>query len=113
MNPMNPIESKENEMAELLILQFDGVNQADYLSVNTQLGLDPDTGKGDWPAGLITHLAGLGDDGHAFVVESWTSRQAQEEFGQNRLGAAMAQAGFTAVPTVTWATLIGEHHPGG
>ena len=31
---------------------------------------------------------------------------------QNRLGPAMAQSGMTATPKVTWATLIGEHHPG-
>jgi hypothetical protein len=99
-------------MAELLILEFEGVSEADYRSVNTQLGLDPATGKGDWPAGLITHLAGLGEDGRAFVVETWTSRQAQAEFMQNRLGAAMARGGVTAAPTVTWTPLIGEHHSG-
>jgi hypothetical protein len=97
----------------MLILEFEGVSEADYRSVNTQLGLDPDTGKGDWPAGLITHVAGLREDGRAFVVETWTSRQAQAEFMQARLGAAMAQGGVTATPTVTWAPLIGEHHPGG
>jgi hypothetical protein len=53
-----------------------------------------------------------GQVGRAFVVESWTSREAQAEFMQNRLGPAMAQGGVTATPKVTWATLIGEHHPG-
>jgi hypothetical protein len=104
---------KGDEMAELLVLEFEGVTEADYRSVNTQLGLDPDTGKGDWPAGLITHLAGLAGDGHAFVVETWTSRQAQEEFMENRLGAAMAQGGVAAILNVTWVPLIGEHHPAG
>ena len=100
-------------MAELLILEFEGVSEADYRRVSALLGIDVDTGKGDWPAGQITHLTALGEGGRAFVVESWTSREAQAEFMQNRLGAAMAQGGVTATPKVTWATLIGEHYPGG
>ena len=100
-------------MAELLILEFEGVSEEDYRRVSAHLGIDVDTGKGDWPAGQITHLAALGEGGRAFVVESWTSREAQAEFMQNRLGAAMAQGGVTATPKVTWATLIGEHYPGG
>ena len=78
-------------MAELLILEFDGVTESDYRTVTAALGIDPDTGKGDWPAGLTTHLAGMGEDGRAFIVESWTSRDAQAEFMQNRLAAAQAQ----------------------
>ena len=100
-------------MAELLILEFDSVTESEYRNVNAELGIDPETGKGDWPAGLITHLAGLAEDGRAFVVESWTSREAQAEFMQNRLGVAMDRGGLTATPKVTWATLIGEQHPGG
>ena len=99
-------------MAELLILEFEGVNEADYRRVSAQLGIDVDTGEGDWPAEQITHLVGLGEDGRAFVVEAWTSREAQAEFMQNHLGAAMAQGGLSATPKVTWATLIGEHHRG-
>jgi hypothetical protein len=43
-------------MVELLILDFDGVDEADSLKVNKELGLDPKTGAGDWPAALITPL---------------------------------------------------------
>lgn len=100
-------------MAELLILEFEGVTEADYRNVSARLGLDPDTGAGDWPAGQITHLVGMGDDGRAVVVETWTSREAHAEFMQNRLMTAMAQGGVTATPKVTWTTLIGEHHAGG
>lgn len=99
-------------MAELLILEFEGVNEADYRRVSAQLGIDVDTGEGDWPAEQITHLVGLEEGGRAFVVETWTSREAHAEFMHNRLGAAMAQGGLTATPKVTWATLIGEHHSG-
>ena len=100
-------------MAELLILEFEGVTEADYRNVSAHLGLDPDTGAGDWPAGQLTHLVGLDVDGRAFVVETWTSSEANEELMQNRLASAMGQGGVTATPKVTWATLIGEHHAGG
>lgn len=70
-------------MAELLILEFDGVDENDYARVNAQLGLDVDTGAGDWPAGLISHLAGLTDGGRAYVVEVWESQEAQADFMQS------------------------------
>jgi hypothetical protein len=99
-------------MAELLILEFDGVDENDYARVNAQLGLDVDTGAGDWPAGLVSHLAGLTDGGRAYVVEVWESQEAQADFMRSRLGAAMAAGGISATPSVTWARLIGHQHPG-
>jgi hypothetical protein len=100
-------------MAELLILEFDGLDEKDYLAVNAQLGLDPATGSGDWPAGLITHLAGVADNGSAHVIEVWESQQAQAAFMESRLGAALAGGGVTAVPKVTWARLVGHQNLGG
>ena len=38
-------------MAELLILEFDRVTESEYRNVNAELGIDPETGKGDWPPG--------------------------------------------------------------
>jgi hypothetical protein len=99
-------------MAELLVLEFDGVDETDYAKVNAQLGLDPETGAGEWPAGLITHLTGLGEDGLGYVVEVWQSQQAQAEFMQSRLGPAMAAGGVTRTPKVTWARVVGHHSPG-
>lgn len=99
-------------MAELLILDFDGVDEADYLNVNKELGLDASTGAGDWPAGLITHVAGVSDTGHGYVVEVWESQEAQAEFVSSRLGPAMAGGGVSAVPQVTWARVMGHHNPG-
>jgi hypothetical protein len=95
----------------MLILEFDGVTEADYQTVSTALGIDLDTGKGDWPPGLITHITGI-DGNRGFVIESWTSREAQAEFMQNRLGPAMSEGGLTVTPKVTWATVVGEYHPG-
>ncbi len=35
---------------EALILEFAGLSDADYAAVNGNLGIDMDSGKGDWPA---------------------------------------------------------------
>jgi hypothetical protein len=102
----------EAGMAELLVLEFDGLDEKDYAAVNAQLGLDPKTGAGDWPAGLITHVAGVADSGSALVIEVWESRQAQIDFMESRLGAALAAGGVTATPKVTWARLLGHQNPG-
>jgi hypothetical protein len=99
-------------MTELLILDFEGVDEADYARVNSELGLDPVSGAGDWPAGLISHVAGVSDAGHGYVIEVWESQRAQADFMNSRLGAAMAQGGISAVPQVTWARVMGHHNPG-
>jgi hypothetical protein len=99
-------------MAELLVLEFDGVGETDYANVSAQLGRDPKTGAGEWPAGLISHLAGLKENGGAYVIEVWESQEAQAEFMQSRLGPAMAAVGVTAAPKVTWARLVGHQNPG-
>ncbi len=99
-------------MAELLILEFDGLDESQYAAVNAQLGLDQNTGAGDWPAGLITHVAGLAESGSAFVIEVWESQQAQADFMESRLGAALAAGGVTAAPKVTWARLLAHQNPG-
>lgn len=97
-------------MAELLILEFDGLDETHYANVNGELGVNMETGAGDWPPGLITHLAGTRDGG-AYVIEVWESQQAQSDFMESRLGAALAAGGVTAVPKVTWAHLIGQQYP--
>jgi hypothetical protein len=99
-------------MAELLMLEFDGLDETDYAKVNAQLGLDPKTGSGDWPAGLISHLAGVEEGGSAYVIEVWESQEAQAAFMQSRLGAALAAGGVSATPKVTWARLVGHQNPG-
>ena len=99
-------------MTELLILEFDGVLETDYARVNAHLGLDPQSGAGNWPAGLITHLAGISEDGVGYVIEVWQSQQAQADFLQSRLGPAMAAGGVTGSPKVSWARVIGHHNRG-
>jgi hypothetical protein len=96
-------------MAEALILEFAGLTDADYRAVNGNLGIDMDTGQGDWPSGLLSHAAGP-DAGDSWVVtEVWSSRADQAAFMESRLGAALGAAGVTAVPTVRWVPLVAYH----
>jgi hypothetical protein len=99
-------------MAEGLILEFTGVGQEQYDAVNGKLGIDMASGAGDWPTGLESHTAGSTDDGSFVVAEVWSSRDAQADFMQTRLGDALAAGGVTSQPKVTWYSLIGYQHPG-
>jgi hypothetical protein len=99
-------------MAEVLILEFTGVGEKEYEAVNSQLGIDMQTGKGDWPPGLLAHAAGVADDGSFVVTEVWSSRAAQAAFMESRLGAALGAGGITAMPNVRWVPAIAYHTPG-
>lgn len=100
-------------MAEVLILEFEGVGETEYWAVNDALGIDMKAGTGDIPEGLLVHTGGTADDGRFVVTEIWSSREAQGAFMDSRLGAALAAGGVTAVPTVTWVPLIGFQTFGG
>jgi hypothetical protein len=98
-------------MAEGLILQFDGVTREQYDGVNAKLGIQMYEGTGDYPKGLRWHAAGIAEDGSFVVSEVWESREAQDEFMHTRLGEALAANGVTAVPTVTWFSLLAHQTP--
>ncbi len=51
---------------------------------------------GDWPEGLISHIAGPNGDGWT-VVDTWQSKAEFEKFVQERLGKAMQVAGMPRV----------------
>jgi hypothetical protein len=97
---------------ELLILQFAGIGQAEYEAVNAELGIDPETGAGDWPPGMISHAAGVTDDGRFVVTEVWASRADQGAFMESRLGPALGAGGVTSMPDVSWAPLFAYRTPG-
>ena len=99
-------------MPEALILEFTGVTEAEYAAVNKHLGIDMNTGQGDWPAGLLSHAAGTADDGTFVVAEVWSSRADQDAFMASRLGTALAAGGVTAYPKVQWVPLVAYHQPG-
>ena len=95
-------------MAEAIILEFTSPDAAGlYKTVNGILGVDPDTGKGDWPPGILSHAAAV--QGDAFVVfEVWESKAQQEEFMSSRLGPALGQAGAPEPNRVEWFSVIGQ-----
>lgn len=100
-------------MTSQLILEFDGVTTDEYDAVNKALGLDPDTGEGEWPDGMVTHAAGLNDAGHLVVMEVWDTPEHQARFMEERLGAALAKSGVTSPPSsVTWIELVAHQHLG-
>ena len=84
-------------MAEGLILEFEGFGKETYDAVNANLGIDQETGTGDWPAGLIFHAGGATPGGWV-VFEVWESKEAQGAFMAGRLGAALHDAGVDGPP---------------
>lgn len=100
-------------MAEALVLEFDGVDRERYEAVNAALGIDMETRRGDWPAGLLYH-AGAGKPGGWLVFEVWESKGHQQAFMSDRLGRALQEGGVTAPPTrVQWLELAAHGGPGG
>jgi len=98
-------------MAEALLLEFDGVGIDQYHAVNAALGIDAETGEGDWPDGLASH-AGAAKPGGWVVFEVWESKDAQAAFMDERLGRALEQ-GNTPPPTrVEWLELAAYRQPG-
>ena len=101
-------------MAAAVILEFEGVTLEHYSAVNAALGIDQQTGEGDWPDGLVSHSAGLNEAGELVVMEVWDTPEHQARFMEGRLGAALAEGGVTSPPvSVTWMELEAHHHPGG
>lgn len=95
-------------MAELLILEFEGVGEADYDKVNQILGIDTVTGEGDWPAGLVSHTAGPTEDGWR-VIEVWESQEDQKA-AMGRVGPALQQAGVNKPPRRSEWSKVKLHH---
>jgi len=98
-------------MAAAVILEFEGVDGSQYEAVNSKLGIDMASGKGDWPAGMRSHVAGTTDSGGLVVAEVWDSQDAQGAFMESRLGAALAEVGLPAPARVTWVELLAHHTP--
>ena len=106
------VESLEPSRREL-ILEFEGVTTKEYEAVNKELGIDMESGKGDWPDGLVAHSAGLNDAGDLVVIEVWDTPEHQARFMEGRLGEALAKGGITGPPSsVTWIELVAHHYLG-
>lgn len=95
-------------MPELLVLEFTAPEAVEiYRTVNRDLGLE--SGDGDWPAPMASHVAGESGD-KLIVVEVWDSKEDQEEFMKSRLGPALQQANAPAPTRVEWFAHVGEMH---
>ncbi len=99
-------------MAEGLILEFDGLGVEQYQRVSGLLDIDMESGEGDWPAGLLTHVGGAKEGGW-IVFELWSSRAEQEQFLAERLGPALAEAGIEGPPArMEWIEVEAHQTPG-
>jgi hypothetical protein len=97
-------------MPEILVLEFSAPNAVEhYRTVSRMLDVDPSSGSGDWPAPLVSHVAGEAGD-KLIVVEVWESKAVQEGFMQSRLGPALKQANVPPPTRVEWFALAGEMH---
>jgi hypothetical protein len=96
-------------MADVIIIEID-CDPGLYPKVNEVLGLDPGTGAGDWPKGLVSHVGG-GGEGTVSVIEVWDSRADQEAFMEARLGPALGQVGVPEPKRMEWLNLLGQHTP--
>jgi len=84
-------------MAILVMMEAEGVGKAEYDATNDALAATGDDGA---PDGLITHAAGLTDNG-LLVVDVWESKEKLEAFFNEHLRAALETAGIPiGEPTV-------------
>jgi hypothetical protein len=99
-------------MTDLLVFEFSAPEAVElYRHVNKLIGIDPTANSGDWPDGMLTHQAGADGDS-LFVVESWESRAAQEEFMRSRLGPALGKADAPPPVRVTWLSQVASWQRG-
>ena len=95
-------------MAEILILEFSAEGALDlYKKVSRRMGLDPNTGSGDWPDGQLTHITGI-DGNDVIAVEVWESKGDQEKFMSNRLGPALEAENVPPPRRVAWFSEAGN-----
>jgi hypothetical protein len=88
-------------MAEAIIFEVKGVDEARYHKVNEILGTE-----GGLPDGLISHTGAIQGDS-VIVFEVWESRAKQEAF-MSELGPALGQAGVPQPSRMEWFTVIGQ-----
>jgi hypothetical protein len=97
-------------MAIGFVMQFSGSGIKEYDEVMKHLGLESPGVTGvdnDWPAGIISHVAGTAEEGWC-VVDVWETQEAFDSFMQGRLGPAIAKAGMPE-PQVTRIEVYNRH----
>jgi hypothetical protein len=76
-----------------MLLEFNGLDEKRYERINEVLGLNQNP-----PKGLILHAAGPISGGWR-VFDIWESKEAFQQFFNQRLQNALKQAGVTEAPT--------------
>jgi hypothetical protein len=97
-------------MAIGLVMQFSGTGIKDYDEVMKNLELESPGVAGvqnDWPAGIISHVAGANEEGWC-VVDVWESQEAFDAFMHTRLGPALGKTGMPE-PQVTPFEVYNRH----
>jgi len=89
--------TKGDVMSVCLILQFPGIDEKKYEGVMKELGLK--NGKTSWPKGIVSHVAGVTNEGFC-VVDVWNSKQEFDTFMDTRLKPAFQAAGGLPQPRV-------------
>jgi hypothetical protein len=76
-------------MSVLMVMEAPGATREEYDRANEILGI---SGDDDAPDGLIQHVAAFDDEG-LVIVDLWESEEAIDRFFDERLGAALDEAG--------------------
>ena len=110
MRQADEVGEQSEPMTAELISEFEGVTLTEYLAVSKELGIDPESGEGNWPEGLLAHSVGLNETGHVVVIEIWDSVEDQAHFREERLDKALAVKGHGHLPSRTWIKLVYHNH---
>lgn len=96
-------------MSQALFFEFKGVTAHEYRAVNAILKLDPATGDGAWPIGLLSHTGAVGPDGDFILFEVWDSQDSQAAWMASRFGPALIAAGVPEPHRVEWLSVVGHY----
>jgi hypothetical protein len=95
-------------MAFCVVQEMPQGNQSIYEQVSMNAGVDGSPQS--WPEGMLTHLAGPGENGGWFVVTEWKSREAFERFRDEKLRPAAQKAGVTPTTEPKFFQVYREYH---
>jgi hypothetical protein len=83
-------------MAVAVEMNFRGATTEQYDQIIQKMGLTP---KGATPENAVSHWVAQTDDGMR-VVDVWDSKEAYEQYAQEKIGPYSAEAGITEPPEV-------------
>jgi hypothetical protein len=85
-------------MAVAVEMNFRGATMEQYDQILQKMGLTP---NGATPPGALFHWVAPSDDGMR-VVDVWESREAFDQFAQEKIGPYSAEVGITDPPETTF-----------